>query len=73
MNPTLQNGKGSWSKKEGIHFVNISLILVKCQLMLEMESNGGKLDEIHGTAITMLQDCRKVLENGIEVDFKEIK
>jgi hypothetical protein len=72
MNPTLQNGKGSWSKREGIHFVNISLILVKCLLMLEMDSNDGEIEN-YNVAISTLQECRKVLENGIEVDFKEIK
>jgi hypothetical protein len=33
MTQTIQNGKGSWSKKDGFHFVNLSLILVKCYLI----------------------------------------
>ena len=66
MNQTQQTGKGSWHKNHGIHFVNISLLLVKCYLMLDIEANESEI-------LLKLLDCRRVLENGIDVDINVIK
>ena len=52
MMQTLQNGKGSWSKKDGFHFVNLSLLLVKCYLTQVQEGNDGLQEEGGFLAVT---------------------
>ena len=38
---TIANGKGSWTKKDAFHFVNLGLILVRCYLTLVEEGKDG--------------------------------